>query len=210
MLVDDHEVVRAGLKALISSQGDMLVVGEAGDGLAACRLASELKPDVVVMDVTMPGLGGAAATERILHEDPGVRVLALTVHETDGYLRQLLGVGASGYVLKRSAAEDLIMAIRAVAAGGLYLDPKAAEQVVGGLVKPAAAGHKPETQLTDREVAVVKLLARGHINREIADQLELSIKTVEIYKAKALEKLGLRSRADLVQYAMERGWLFEG
>ncbi len=209
LLADDHAVVREGLKALINSESDIEVVGEAADGRAAWQMAVDLKPDVVVMDISMPDLGGAAATKLIRRDCPGVRVLALTVHEIDGYLRQLLEAGASGYVLKRAAAEELVRAIRAVASGGVYLDPSMAGQVVGGFVGPGAAEALREGVLTDRESEVVRLLAKGHINREIADKLALSIKTVEVHKARALEKLGLRSRADLVQFALTRGWLQE-
>jgi DNA-binding NarL/FixJ family response regulator len=199
-------VVREGLKSLISQQEDMQVVGEACDGRAAHRLAQELAPDVVVMDVSMPELGGAAATAEIRRDAPGCRIVALTVHEGEGYLHQLLQAGASGYVLKRSAAEDLVRAVREVAAGGIYLDPKAAGQILGSIVRPSKAPN-PEQELTSRETEVVRLLARGHINREIAEFLDLSVKTVEVHKAKALEKLGLRSRADLVRYAIQHNWL---
>ncbi len=207
ILADDHPIVRAGLIALIEAQEDMELVGEAADGLSALRLAEQHQPDVAVLDVTMPEMGGARATARIHAEYPRVRVLALTVHEGEGYLRQLLEAGASGYVLKRTAAEDLVRAIREVAAGGVYVDPKLVGQIVGELVGQSNANRRGENELSHREADVVKLLARGHINREIADRLDLSIKTIEVHKANALEKLGLRSRADLVQYALQRGWL---
>jgi DNA-binding NarL/FixJ family response regulator len=207
MLADDHTVVREGLKALIIAQSDMEVVGEASNGRLACKLASELKPDVVVMDVSMPELGGAEATEVIRRENPSVRVLALTIHEIDGYLRRLLEAGASGYILKRAAAEELIRAIRQVAAGGVCIEPTLASRVVAGFVGTPGRHAGDESELTEREAQVVQLLARGHINREIADRLDLSIKTVEVHKARALEKLGLRTRAELVRYALRRGWL---
>jgi DNA-binding NarL/FixJ family response regulator len=200
-------VVREGLKALVNGQPDMEVVGEAADGNVACRLADELRPDVVVMDVSMPGLGGASATERIRRDCPKVRVLALTVHEVEGYLRQLLEAGASGYILKRAAADELVHAIREVAAGRVCVDSQLAGQVVARLVRPTGQSAATGGELTEREAEVVKLLARGHINREIAEQLNLSVKTIEVHKARALEKLGLRSRADLVHYAVRRGWV---
>ena len=141
-LADDHAVVREGLKALINAQPGMAVVGEAADGLDACERVPALRPDVVVMDVSMPGLTGSQATERLRRECPEVKVLALTVHEDKGYIRQLLAAGAAGYVLKRAAAEELIHAIRVVAAGGVYLDPTVAGKVVGR-VRPAAARGGP-------------------------------------------------------------------
>ncbi len=207
-LADDHVVVREGLKALINAQADMAVAGEAGDGQDTCEQVPQMKPDVVVLDVSMPRMNGAEATERLKRECPQVKVLALTVHEDKGYLRLLLAAGAAGYVLKRAAAEELIRAIRAVAAGGIYLDPALAGKVVGGFVrkpsgKPAASGN----ELSDRESEVVRLVAAGHSNKEIAGRLDLSVKTVETYKARSLEKLGLHSRADLVRYALQRGWL---
>src|SRR5215207_1853831 len=134
-VVDDHAIVRRGLKALIDAEPGMTVVGEASDGLAACEQVPVLRPDVVVMDVSMPGLTGAQATERLRRECPAVKVLALTVHEDKGYLRQLLAAGAAGYVLKRAAAEELVRAIRVVASGGIYLDPSLAGKVVGGFVR---------------------------------------------------------------------------
>ncbi len=209
VLADDHAVVREGLKSLIDAEPGMAVVGEAADGLTACERVLELRPDVVVMDVSMPGVGGAQAAERIKRECPGVKVLALTVHEDKGYLRQLLTAGAAGYVLKRAAPAELIRAIRTVAAGGVYLDPSLAGKVVRGFVRPTpgevtAAGGG---ELSDREVEVVRLTAAGHSNKEVASRLDLSVKTVETYKARALEKLGLGTRADLVRYALQRGWL---
>ncbi|MBA4190432.1 MAG: DNA-binding response regulator [Planctomycetaceae bacterium] len=210
-LADDHAVVREGLKALINAQAGMTVIGEAADGLDACERVPGLRPDVVVMDVSMPGLTGAQATERIRTECPLVKVLALTVHEDKSYIRQLLGAGAAGYVLKRAAAEELIHAIRVVAGGGVYLDPSMAGKVVGGFVKRASPQTLPNGgELSDRESEVARLTAAGHSNKEIATRLELSVKTVETYRARAMEKLGLSGRADLVRYAVQQGWLQNG
>ena len=207
-LADDHVVVREGLKALINAQPQMEVSGEAGDGRTACQEVQELQPDVVVMDVSMPKMNGAQATAQLKQACPSVKVLALTVHEDKGYLRLLLEAGASGYVLKRAAAEELIHAIRTVAAGGVYLDPALAGKVVGSFVRPPAGRGAPEGgDLSDREAEVVRLIAAGHSNKEIASRLGLSVKTVETYKARSMEKLGLDSRADLVRYALQRGWL---
>jgi DNA-binding NarL/FixJ family response regulator len=207
-LADDHAVVREGLKSLINAQPDMEVTGEAGDGRDACEQVAHLRPDVAVLDVSMPGMSGAEAAARLRQECPQVKVLALTVHEDKGYLRQLLGAGAAGYVLKRAAAEELIRAIRAVAAGGVYLDPALAGKVVGGFVRqPPGKGAPEGGELSEREGEVVRLVAAGHSNKEIAGRLDLSVKTVETYKARSLEKLGLHSRADLVRYALRQGWL---
>jgi DNA-binding NarL/FixJ family response regulator len=210
-LVDDHAVVREGLKALINAQPGMTVVGEAGDGHNACERAPALRPNVVVMDVSMPGLTGAQATERLQNECPQAKVLALTVHEDKGYIRQLFAAGAAGYVLKRTAPEELIRAIRVVAAGEVYLDPGMAGKVVGGFVRRTAeTGPQSGAALSEREVEVARLTAAGHANKEIAARLELSIKTVETYRARAMEKLGLASRAELVRYAFQKGWLQDG
>jgi DNA-binding NarL/FixJ family response regulator len=207
LLADDHNVVRAGLRALIDAQPDMEVVAEAADGRAACELAAEAGPDVVVMDVSMPGLGGAPATEQIRRDRPEVKVLALTVHEDRGYLQQLLQAGASGYVLKRAAAADLIGAIRAVAGGGSYIDPGLAGRVLGGLIGSPGPDGGFSVPLSEREDEVLRLIARGFTNREIAARLDVSIKTVETHKARAMEKLGLRSRAGIVEHAIRAGWL---
>ena len=208
-LADDHAVVREGLKALVNAQPAMAVVGEAADGLTACAQVALLAPDVVVMDVSMPGLSGSQATARLRLECPAVRVLALTVHEDKGYLRQLLAAGAAGYVLKRAAPEELIQAIRAVAAGGVYLDPGMAGKVLGGFVRQAAAAGVG-AELSEREAEVARQTAAGHSNKEVAARLDLSVKTVETYRARAMEKLGLRGRADLVRYAVQQGWLQGG
>ena len=210
-LVDDHAIVREGLKALINSQAGMKTVGEAEDGLDACERVPILRPDVVVMDVSMPGLSGSQATERLRKECPGAKVLALTVHEDKGYIRQLLAAGAAGYVLKRTAPEELIRAIRVVAAGQVYLDPRMAGKVVGGFVRrPAEDTQFRDAALSDREVEVARLTAAGHSNKEIASRLELSVKTVETYRTRGMEKLGLSTRADLVRYAVQQGWLQNG
>ncbi len=208
LLIDDHAVVREGLKALINAQEGMEVVGETGDGRSGLALAVSLRPDVAIVDVSMPGLGGAQATEALKGADPGLKVLALTVHEDKGYLRLMLEAGASGYALKRAAADELIHAIRVVSTGGVYLDPFLARKVVGRFLRKPSAGEGLQVEaLSEREGDVVLRLARGYSVKEIAAQLDIGAKTVETYKARSFEKLGLRSRADLVRYAMQRGWL---
>jgi DNA-binding NarL/FixJ family response regulator len=205
-LVDDHPVVRNGLRTLVQDEPDMEVVGEAYDGANAVHEVIELQPDVVVMDVSMPGMGGIEATARIHEKCPDVRILALTAHEDRSYFRQVIASGASGYVLKRSAAAVLVEAIRQVAAGNNYVDLS--------LAAPAAVGHEiaaeaDEADLSEREVEVLKQIARGYANKQIAAQLGISVKTVETYKARGMEKLGARSRVDIVRYAHDRGWLTE-
>lgn len=207
-LADDHVVVREGLKALINAQPDMSVIGEAGDGETAWQKALDCLPDVVIMDITMPVLNGVQATAQLKRICPAIKILALSVHEDTSYLRQLLTAGASGYILKHAAADDLIRAIRLVATGGVYLDPALAGHVVAGYVRvPAAASALQGTDLSERETEVVQRIAQGYSNKEIATQLTLSVKTVETYRARAMEKLGLDSRAALVRYALEQGWL---
>lgn len=206
LLADDHALIREGLKALINAQADMEIVGEAGDGLAAYKAAKELRPDLVVMDVSMPEMNGAKATERLRQELPETKVLALTVHEDKGYLRQLIQAGASGYVLKRAAAEDLIHAIRAIASGGVYLDPAMMSKVMGVSSRKRSLNDALNTNnLSERETEVLRLIALGYSNKEIAAQLEISIKTVETYKTRLMEKLDLHSRVDIVRYALQQG-----
>ena len=207
-LADDHGVLREGLRALLADHPGIEVVGEAADGARAVEGAAALEPDVVVRDVAMPGLNGAKATERLKKACPAVKVLALSAHEDRAYLRQLLEAGASGYVLKRAAAGELVQAIRTVAGGGVYLDPTLAAHVAGGFVSAAAARKAlAGTEPSDREEEVVRRIAEGFSNKQIAAQLSLSVKTVETYKARSLEKLGLRDRIDLVRYARQQGWL---
>jgi DNA-binding NarL/FixJ family response regulator len=205
-LVDDHPILRSGLKALVDSQRDMIVVGEAADGLAALAAVPGLRPDVVVMDLSMPKLGGAEATERLRASLPEVKVLALTAYEERGYVQLLMAAGASGYVLKRAAADELVRAIRAIAAGGIYLDPAVAAQVVGRGPQSSPTGPGI-AQLSEREAEVLRMIAEGHAMKEIASKLEISTRTLETYRARAMDKLALKTRADIVQYALHRGWL---
>ena len=209
LLVDDHAVVREGLKALINSQTDMLVVGEAEDGVQAVEAAQRLLPNVVVMDLSMPNMGGAEATLIVREKCPEVKVLALTVHAERSYLRQLLSAGASGYVLKRAASEELVRAVRAVAAGGVYIDPTVAGAIVEEYLEGASETEPAASALSEREHDVLVRIARGYTNKEIAADLELSVKTVETYKARVAEKLGLRTRVDIVRWASRNGLLTE-
>jgi DNA-binding NarL/FixJ family response regulator len=210
LLADDHKVIRDGLRLLIDGQRDMRVVGDAGNGKEALRQARDLKPDVVIMDLSMPDLNGLQATERLKAEVPGTKVVALTVHEDPSYLVQLCKAGAVGYVLKRSAGDDLLQAIRTVAAGGLHFDPTLANKALTGRVgeSPTGAGrHAGELSVREKEVLI--MLAWGYSNKETAGDLGLSIKTVETYRLRINEKLGLGSRTEIVQYALRQGWLSE-
>jgi DNA-binding NarL/FixJ family response regulator len=203
-LAEDHAIVREGLKMLLSAQPDMEIVGEAADGRTALEQATLICADVVITDVSMPELGGAELTEGLRRACPQTKVVALTVHEDKGYLRRLLEAGAAGYVLKRSAADELVRAVRAVAAGGTYLDPTLAGRLADEFVGRRAG---PTAPLSPREEEVARLIAMGYTNKEIAAQLRVGVKSVETYKSRALEKLALDSRADLVRYALSRGWL---
>ncbi|WP_237481426.1 response regulator transcription factor [Lichenibacterium dinghuense] len=205
-LADDHPVVLAGVKALLQVAPEVELVGGAGDGEAALRLILAERPDVAVVDVSMPRLGGLDLARRLAAEVPGVRVIALTVHEDRAYVQQLLDAGAKGYLLKRSAAEDLLRAVRAVAEGGVYLDPAVAGKALAeaAATERAAAG---DDALSPREADVLRFTAQGFSNKEIAGRLAVSVKTVETYKARASDKLGLHSRAEIVRYGAAKGWL---
>jgi len=210
LMVDDHPVVLAGLNALIGADPDFLIVGKARDGRTALRMALELAPDVVVLDISLPEMNGVELAAALRSERPEVRVLVLTVHEERAYLRQLVELGVRGYLLKRSAADELPRAIHAVATGGLYLDPAIAGKVVGRLARDAASPQGGQTaELSEREADVLRLVAGGHSNKAISARLGISVKTVETYKARAMEKLGFRSRVDVVRYAADQGWLRE-
>jgi DNA-binding NarL/FixJ family response regulator len=204
-LVDDHQIVRSGLKALIDGQKDMVVVGEAADGLSGLQGAAELSPDVVVMDLALPGLGGIEATQRLTALSPHSKVLALTAHDERDYIEMVMAAGASGYVLKRSAADDLVRAIRALAAGGVYLDPAMAATAIAPLRR--SSDGAPAGRLSERESEVLRSIAEGHAVKDIAATLAISTRTLETYRSRAMEKLGLKTRADIVRYALQRGWL---
>ncbi|HEV2799531.1 MAG TPA: response regulator transcription factor [Pyrinomonadaceae bacterium] len=209
LLADDHETVREGLKLIINAQDDMEVVGEASDGLIAVAESQKLLPDVLVMDISMPNLNGLKATVKVKEVCPQVKVLTLSRHADDGYIRELLRAGASGYILKQSASSELIHAVRAVAGGGKYLDPKLASKVMDTFAGRPAAPLRGETKgtLSEREAEVLRHIALGYSNKEIAARLELSVKTVEVHKANAMRKLDITSRIDIVRYAMFQGWL---
>lgn len=206
VIIDDHAVIRAGMRMLLESEPEISIVGEGERGEDALRLAKELKPDVVVMDVTMPGMNGVEATRAIKAELPDVAVLALTIHEGTDYYFQMLQAGASGYVPKRSAPVDLIRAIQTVAAGQVFLEPSVAKEIVADYLIRVQQGAEQDSHdhLTDRERQVLILIAEGHTNLEIAEALCIAIKTVERHRENLMRKLNLHSRTELVKYAIRK------
>jgi DNA-binding NarL/FixJ family response regulator len=208
LLADDHVTVRHGLKLLIDSQPDMKVVSEASDGETAVQRALMLRPDVVVMDISMPGMNGLVATRKLRQLQPDIAIVTLTRHGDDAYLQELLRAGVAGYVLKQSAPAELLQAIRAAAAGGQYLDSTLTPRITAGFL--GADGrrvNKPTATLSERESDVLRSIASGYSNKEIAGRLALSVKTVEAHKANAMRKLGLSGRIDIVKFAVLQGWL---
>ncbi len=205
LLAEDHETVREGLRLLVDAQPDMEVIGEAGDGREAIESARSLSPDVVVLDLSMPGLGGVEIARALKGAGVSAAIVALTRHDDHAFVQVLLDAGASGYVLKQSASVELVRAIRAAASGGRYLDP----------ALPARdedrdpRGRVTTPRATDREIDVLRMIARGYSNKEIAAELDISVKTVEVHKANVMRKLGLRGRTDVVKYAVLNGWLAE-
>jgi two-component system, NarL family, response regulator NreC len=208
LLADDHVTVRHGLKLLIDGQPDMKVISEASDGVSAVQQALALRPDVVVMDISMPGMNGLVATRTLKEAQPNAAIVTLTRHGDLAYLQELLRAGVAAYVLKQSAPTELLHAIRAAAAGGQYLDSTLTSRVTAGfLATEGKRGNKAGVTITERESAVLRLIASGYSNKEIAARLTLSVKTVEAHKANAMRKLGLNGRIDIVKYAVLQGWL---
>lgn len=209
VLADDHPIVLGGLRNLVSAEHDFELVGEASSGQAAFRIIREQRPDLAVLDISMPEINGIVLCRRLIAEMPELRVLMLTLHEDRAYLNQALEAGARGYILKRSAVENLVQGIRAVMVGGTYVDPAIAGRAADGRrahVGPAS-NRRSAPVLTDRETAVLKLASLGFTNKEIATRIDVGVKSVETYKARGLEKIGLKTRADLVRFASTQGWL---
>ncbi|MEE8498465.1 MAG: response regulator transcription factor [Acidimicrobiia bacterium] len=209
VLADDHAVLRAGLKSLLSAERDFDVVGEAGNGIECVALAADMEPDVIVLDINMPVCGGLDALPAIRQCAPDCKVLVLTMHDDPGYLRTVLKAGGSGFLLKQAAADELLSAIRVVADGGLYVSPRHARVLLDQAAadtarrEPNDEKHARYRSLSDREAEIFKLTALGHSNAEMAAMLSLSVKTVETYKARMMRKLGLNGRASLVRLALE-------
>jgi two-component system response regulator NreC len=211
LLVDDHKVIRAGLRMLFTAEEDMEIVGEASNAEEAIEAVQELKPDVVLMDVVMPGLSGIEATRRIREVSPETNVLALTMHEDEQYFFEMLHAGASGYVPKRAAPDDLISAIRVVSRGQVFLYPSVAKMLVKDFVERGGGDSPPvHEQLTPREREVLTYIAEGLTNREIAEELHISHKTVDRHRENIMGKLDLHSRVALVKYAIEKGMISVG
>ncbi|HEX2916025.1 MAG TPA: response regulator transcription factor [Chloroflexia bacterium] len=203
IIADDHAVLRTGLKMLLDAQPDITVIGEAGDGNEVVQLATRLKPDLVLLDLAMPGLGGLEALPLLRKLAPQTRVLILSMHDDESYLRQALREGVRGYVLKKAADSELIAAIRAVMQGEIYVHPSLTHLLLEGFFdEGATATASPWHLLSERERDVLLRVARGHTSAQIGEKLSLSPKTVETYRARGMEKLGIRTRAALVQFAL--------
>ncbi len=213
LLADDHAVLRAGLRLLLDGQPGLAVVGEAGDGREVLELAQSLRPDLILLDLTMPGLSGMDVLPSLRKIAPNARVLVLTMHDDESYLRQALRLGASGYILKKAADTELLSAVHAVCRGEVYVHSAMMHGLIDMIIVDRAHTSKesssadPWQELSEREYEVIKYVTRGHTNAEIATALALSIKTVETYRARGMEKLGLRTRAQLVQAALAKGML---
>lgn len=211
LIVDDHAIVRDGVRMILEAQPDIEVVGEASDGREALEAARQLSPGVVLMDIAMPGMNGLEATAAIRQDLPDVQVLILTMHEDYEYFFEVLRAGASGYVLKGASSDDLVSAIRAVHQGGVYLHPAVAKNLVSDYVKRMEPGEDRARYdgLSDRERQVLKLVAEGKTSRQIAEELFLSVNTVQTHRAHIMEKLGLHNRTDLIRYALRKGLVGE-
>ncbi len=210
MIADDHAILRAGLRMLVDAQVDMEVVSEAADGEKAVQTAREIKPDVAVLDLTMPRVGGMKALQELARDCRETRVLVLTMHDDPAYLRSALAAGASGYLLKRAVDSELIAAIRAVHRGGIFVDPRLANVLVQDVLAKRSTkddSTRPASILSHRELQVLTLVARGYTSAEIAKQIFVGVKTIETYRSRLAEKLGLRTRSDVVRFAVQMGLL---
>lgn len=207
VLVDDHAVVRSGLRLLLDGKRDIEVVGEAGNAKDAVFRARALQPDVILLDVVMPGESGIEVLPKLLHESPETKVLVLSMQDDPSYVREAFAAGASGYVLKEAADEEVVSAVREIAGGGSYVHPALGARMVAAEAKERAEAEADP--LSDREREVLRLLALGHTNQEIAEQLYISVRTAESHRAHIMQKLRLTTRAELVRYALSQGLLAE-
>ena len=207
-LAEDHALVREGLRLLIDGQTDMEVVGEAEDGRTSVERARSVTPDVAVVDMVLPDWNGAVVTERMLSEIPGIHILALTVRQDLVYVRQMMSAGANGYVSKLSKPVEFLQAIRTVAAGGIHIDSRVAHRTLGtDCLNGIPSSDAPRPILTEREIHLIKYIARGYSNKEISEFLDVTVKSVETYKTRVMEKLRFRTRVQLIQFAIHQGWL---
>ncbi len=209
LIVDDHVIVREGLRSLLEAQPDIKVAGEATDGEEAVSKTREIQPDIVLMDITMPGMSGLEATRQIRRQSPDAKILALTMHEGDEYFFKILEAGASGYFIKGGSSSELISALRAVHQGDVFIYPTMAKKLLNDYLRRVRAGQDKESYdgLTNREREILKLIAEEHTNQDIADLLVLSIATVQTHRAHIMAKLGLRSPAELIKYAVRHGFI---
>lgn len=202
LIADDHAILREGIKELLIKKPEFEVVGEAADGADAVHMANALKPDVVLLDISMPNLDGLAATREIKKKHPDIKILILTIHDSEEYIYQILKYGADGYVLKEAAYEELIMAIESVARGKKYLSPSISSDVIDRYVKSTGPSGTPLDVLTQKEKEVLRLIAEGHTNREIAQKLFISVKTVEFHRLNLMKKLDIHNQASLIRFAI--------
>jgi two-component system response regulator NreC len=207
LIADDHGVLRAGLRAVLNAEPDMTVVAEAGDGPTALRLATELCPDILLLDISMPGMNGVEVTRQLKKAQPDVRALILTLHEDEGLLQEAIQAGASGYIVKRAVESELISAIQAVYRGDIYIHPAMTRALLKDVSPSLVTDQEPMEPLSPRELEVLRLVADGHTNRQIAEMLHVSVRTVESHRANLMGKLNLSSPAQLVRYALEHGLL---
>jgi two-component system response regulator NreC len=207
LIADDHTIVRTGLRALLQAETSLELVGEATGGYEALQLVDELMPDILVLDISMPDLDGISVTRQLQSQHPDLKILILTLHEDKALLREAIKSGASGYILKRAAESELISAIQIVMRGDMYVEPSMLRDLIDDQPKPVNQAQDSLEPLTPREIDVLKLIVQGYTNRQVGEELGISVRTVEGHRANLSDKLGIRSRLELVRYAREQGFL---